>query len=407
MTHASSAALDAQRDDDIRRILAESEYHRAYGQTAAPGPRPPTIDEIRSMSPPRLARAIEDGSISLTPEQCRRLQECGDGDLWLCAVDWEFRQRLLRESVHVVQGHNAPATVAAPGSAAVGFRRLELILSQPVKQVIEDGRLVGAKRERPAELDELPPGDAGSTRIERMLLAGSTPVHGPDGRIIGSRPAITKAELDEAAPAAIVPKVPAAAKPKTLSLTVKEAHRTGGATYDSLIDRATEASLAADVDATKLHLGASNLDELRHDAAWILASSMIDGASAAKAAATLAYGLAIMRLELAEVLMRTGAERRALEKRVSELESREGAAQGGATESDLLLLRQLVATQAERIEALEQRGYRGVWDQGETYIEGQEVTRSGCRWYCRAASTTETPGHSADWQLTAKSGARD
>ncbi|MGE3508426.1 MAG: carbohydrate-binding protein [Vicinamibacterales bacterium] len=63
-----------------------------------------------------------------------------------------------------------------------------------------------------------------------------------------------------------------------------------------------------------------------------------------------------------------------------------------------------------RLAALESRKtwtYRGVWQEGKTYAEGDAVTCNGSMWHC-SASTSERPGDGAtSWLLCVKRGAME
>jgi hypothetical protein len=45
--------------------------------------------------------------------------------------------------------------------------------------------------------------------------------------------------------------------------------------------------------------------------------------------------------------------------------------------------------------------YRGVWREGEAHLRGESVTDHGALWMC-LADTSERPGTSDHWKMTAK-----
>lgn len=57
----------------------------------------------------------------------------------------------------------------------------------------------------------------------------------------------------------------------------------------------------------------------------------------------------------------------------------------------------------ERIEALENRKWVGVWEDGIEYLPGQMVTHSGSAWHCNS-QTSDKPGTSEAWSLMVKRG---
>ena len=57
----------------------------------------------------------------------------------------------------------------------------------------------------------------------------------------------------------------------------------------------------------------------------------------------------------------------------------------------------------QRIEELEARGYKGVYEEGREYSKGQMVTRHGSIFHCNR-TTRQRPAECDDWTLAVKAG---